>query len=107
MEAILDTVDPNASVTASTMLLPHIADRSEIYEVHYHKIGTPDSRYTDYVVIDMRYDNGYTFYEKYMALNIYTVYKEYDGLITILIRKDLVKSPLTEFGANATIIAIN
>ena len=95
MEEILDQIDPNASVTASTMLLPHLADRSEIYEVHYHKIGTPDSVYTDYVVIDMRYSNGYSFYDKYMALGVYQVYKEYDGLITILIRKDLIEYRFT------------
>ncbi len=106
MEEILDTIDPNASVTASTMLLPHIADRDEIYEVHYHKIGTQNSVYTDYVVIDMRYANGVTFCEKYMALDVYQVYKEYDGLITILIRKDLVEYRLTKFDSNATIFAI-
>ena len=89
MDEILAQIEPNASVTASTMLLPHIADRSEIYEVHYHKIGTPDSVYTDYVVIDMRYSDGNSFYDKYMALDVYTVYEEYDNLITILIRKDL------------------
>ncbi len=103
MEEILDLIEPNASVTASTMLLPHIADRDEIYEVHYHKIGTPDSVYTDYVVIDMRYSNGWSFYDEYMALDVYTVYKEYDGLITILIRKDLVEYHLTNVDINAKI----
>lgn len=84
MDEILESIDPDASVTASTMLLPHLADRSEIYEVHYHKIGTPDSIYTDYVVIDMRYSNGNSFFDKYMALGKYEVYKEYDNLIAIL-----------------------
>lgn len=89
MDEILEQIDPNASITASTMLLPHLADRSEIYEVHYHKIGTPDSVYTDYVVIDMRYSNGNSFFDKYMELDKYELYKEYDNLITVLIRKDL------------------
>ncbi len=97
MDKILDTVDPDASVTASTMLLPHIADRAEIYEVHYHKIGTEDSVYTDYVVIDMRFSNGKTFLEKYLALDVYQVYKTYDDLITILIRKDLLKYRFTNY----------
>ena len=101
MEEILNQIDPKASVTASTMLLPHIADRSEIYEVHYHKIGTDDSVYTDYVVIDMRYSNGESFLNKYMALDVYTVYKEYDGLITILIRKDLLEYRFTNFDNHA------
>ncbi len=92
MDQILDTVDPNASVTASTMLLPHLADRSEIYEVHYHKIGTPDCTYTDYVIIDMRYANGATFSEKYMDLGIYEIYRDYDGLIRILALKNFNSS---------------
>ncbi len=95
MDEILEQIDRDASVTASTMLLPHLADRSEIYEVHYHKIGTSDSVYTDYVVIDMRYSNGLSFYDEYMALDVYTVYKEYDDLITILIRKDLIEYRFT------------
>ncbi len=95
MDDILEHIDPNASVTASTMLLPHLSNRSEIYEVYYHKIGTPDSVYTDYVVIDMRYSSGNSFYDKYMSLEVYTVYKEYDGLITILIRKDLLEYRFT------------
>lgn len=49
MDAILETVPPEASVTASCMLVPHLAQRAEIYETFYHP--QPD---TDYVVLDMR-----------------------------------------------------
>lgn len=107
MNEILKTLDPDASVTASTMLLPHIADRDEIYEDHYHKIGTADSIYTDYVVLDMRYSSGASFYEKYMALDVYMVYKEYDGLITILIRKDLIQYRFTGVENSDKILKIN
>ena len=107
MNKILDTIDPDASVTASTMLLPHIADRTEIYEVHYHKIGTDDSVYTDYVVIDMRFSNGKTFLDKYLALDVYQVYKTYDGLITILIRKDLSEYRFTNFNNSGIMLKNN
>lgn len=49
MEEILDTVPDDVSVTASTVLIPHLADRLEIYEDAYHP--DPD---TDYVVLDYR-----------------------------------------------------
>lgn len=49
MEAVLDEIPQDASVTASTMLVAHLAQRDVIYEDFYHK--EPD---TDYVVLDMR-----------------------------------------------------
>lgn len=49
MDAILETVPQEASVTASCMLVPHLTQRAEIYETFYHP--QPD---TDYVVLDMR-----------------------------------------------------
>ena len=49
MDAILETVPQEASVTASCMLVPHLAQRAVIYETFYHP--QPD---TDYVVLDMR-----------------------------------------------------
>lgn len=49
MEAVLNEIPEDASVTASTMLVAHLAQRDVIYEDYYHK--EPD---TDYVVLDMR-----------------------------------------------------
>ncbi len=49
MQALLDTVPDTASVTASSMLVAHLAQRDVIYEDTYHR--TPD---TDYVVLDRR-----------------------------------------------------
>ncbi len=49
MEAVLDEIPKEASVTASTMLVAHLAQRDVIYEDFYHE--EPD---TDYVVLDMR-----------------------------------------------------
>lgn len=49
MEAILATVPDDASVTCSTFLLPHLAQRDVVYEDFYHAECD-----TDYVVLDMR-----------------------------------------------------
>lgn len=49
MIAALDTVPDDASVTASTFLIAHLAERDVIYEDTYRKI--PD---TEYVVLDNR-----------------------------------------------------
>ena len=49
MEEILDTVPEDATVTASCMLVPHLAQRDVIYELAYHKQAD-----TDYLVLDIR-----------------------------------------------------
>ncbi len=59
MEAVLDEIPKDASVTASTMLVAHLAQRDVIYEDFYHE--EPD---TDYVVLDMR-ENYAAFSETY------------------------------------------
>lgn len=51
IESYLDVIDDDASVTASTFILPHIADRREIYQL---KNGSETEADTDYVVIDLR-----------------------------------------------------
>lgn len=49
MEEILDTVPEDATVTASCMLVPHLAQRDVTYELAYHKQAD-----TDYLVLDIR-----------------------------------------------------
>ncbi len=49
MEEVLDSIPADASVAASTFLIPHLADRTHIYEVYY----TQQTEF-DYVVLDMR-----------------------------------------------------
>ncbi len=83
MEEILDTLPEDASLSVSTMLLAHVADYDEVYEVGYHK--DEKGRYktdVDFVVLDARYAHGE---EKaaYLAAG-YTVYREEKGLILIL-----------------------
>ena len=80
MEAFLEEAVPeDASVAASTFLLPHIADRNEIYEVYYHK-NKPD---IEYVVLDTRYSSYKQFYEAYTEHG-YTVVAQLDTRIMIL-----------------------
>ena len=81
MEAYLqEAVPDDVSVAASTFLLPHIADRDEIYEVFYHK-NKPD---VEYVVLDARYTSDYEkFYAAYIEQG-YTVVDRLDNRIVIL-----------------------
>ena len=80
MDAFLEEAIPDdASVAASTYLVPHLADRDEIYEVHYHQ-NKPD---IEYVVLDARYASYEKFYKQYTAHG-YTVVAELDTRIIVL-----------------------
>ncbi len=81
METFLqEAVPEDASVAASTFLLPHIADRDEIYEVYYHK-NKPD---IEYVVLDARNTTDFEkFYAAYTDLG-YTVFAKLDTRIVVL-----------------------
>lgn len=84
MNEILETIPEDVSVATSTFLLPHIADRGEIYEVAYHSARND----VDYVVLDMRqgYAEESSAYCSEFLAEGYQVLKEYDGLITILVK---------------------
>ncbi|MBQ9759943.1 MAG: DUF2079 domain-containing protein [Clostridia bacterium] len=79
MEEFLDTLPADASVAASTFLLPHIADRDVIYEVYYHG-GKAD---VDLVVLDARYTDHEKFKAQYLAEG-YTLHSELEGSILVL-----------------------
>ncbi len=80
MEAFLEESLPaDASVAASTYLLPHIADRSEIYEVYYHEYKTD----IEFVVLDIRYQSAEKFRATYLHKG-YTEYARLDDRILIL-----------------------
>lgn len=49
MEEVIDAIPQDASVAASTFLIPHLSDRTHIYEVYY----TQHTEF-DYIVLDMR-----------------------------------------------------
>ena len=84
MELLLKEIPKEASVNASTFILPHLVNRDIVYEVYYHN-DIPD---IDYVVFDIRYNDYISHYENYIN-NGYTKYKELNNKILILKNKDL------------------
>ncbi len=50
MEELLDIIPEDASVTASTFLLPHLAQREYVYDIDYHQKAD-----TDFVIIYRRF----------------------------------------------------
>ncbi len=79
MEQTLAQIPKDASVAASTCLVAHLADRSEIYETHYH--GYTDD--TDYVVLDLRFSSEGSKRAAYLRLG-YRVVEEQEGLLLVL-----------------------
>jgi hypothetical protein len=81
MEEILSTIPPDASVSCSSSLLSHIADRDEIYEIFYH--GNAGD--VDYIVLDIRGNTDRNQIQNFIRQG-YHVEKEYEKLILILIK---------------------
>ena len=79
METLLKEIPENASINASTFMLPHLVNRDIIYEVHYHN-DVPD---IDFVVLDTRYNDYLNHYQNYIESG-YTKYKEIKDKILIL-----------------------
>ena len=79
MEEILDTIPDDASVACSSMLLAHIADRDEIYELKYH--GNEGN--VDLIIYDLRYKVDEEQYKAFIEQG-YTVKEKHDGMILIL-----------------------
>lgn len=83
MDSILSGINKECSVTCSTMLLPHLADREEIYELAYHDISGENPVLTDYLIIDLRYDSPNSKeVRKYKELG-YVELAKYPGMIQI------------------------
>jgi len=51
MEEILEQIPDDASLSVSTFLLAHVADREEVYAINYHE----NEGNVDYVIFDKRY----------------------------------------------------
>ena len=86
LETYLDTVPDDASVTASTFLLPHMADRHEIYQLN-DKNETDAT--TDYVVFDLRWTENSkadTLEKAYTAKGYETLVRQ-NKLVMILEKK--------------------
>ena len=84
--ALSEVLPEDESVAASAFLLPHIADRSEIYQTKYHKTGNNYKTDISYVALDMR--AGYkTESERIMNYYLENGYRELyfdEGAIVIL-----------------------
>lgn len=79
MDEILDTIPEDASLCVSTMLLAHVADRDEVYEINYHgNVGD-----VDYVIFDARYSIDDKKLNAYLDQG-YTVKEEHKGMLLIL-----------------------
>lgn len=82
MEQILDEIPKDASVSCSTFLLAHLADRDEIYEIGYHGyVGD-----TDYVIFDGRYAVEEAQLNAFLEQG-YFVKERHEGLLLILQKK--------------------
>ncbi|MCM1363659.1 MAG: DUF2079 domain-containing protein [Faecalibacterium sp.] len=73
----IETIPDDATVTASTFFLPHMAKRSVIYEDEYHEKPS-----TEYFVLDTRYAAAKNRGQKYIDAGYELIY-ESDGLIEI------------------------
>ena len=83
LDVLLDTLPEDASLNISTMLLAHVADRDEIYEINYHG-DKPD---VDFVVFDCtsgRFDSKAQAHRDAYLAQGYSVYEEHQGLLLIL-----------------------
>ncbi len=85
--ALEEVLPEDASVTCSSFLLAHIADRDTIYELNYHKENKEYKTDTEYVVLDLRSGYSSTSLEAaefYKTKGYTEIYKE-DGAILILV----------------------
>ena len=83
MEEVLATIPEDASVSCSAFLLPHLANRDEVYEIYYHG-GEYD---TDYVIFDATRSIDQKDINAYLRHG-YVILEEYDGLLIILVKAE-------------------
>lgn len=86
MEEILDTIPENASVNASTFLVPYLADRDVIYEIDYHGNETD----IEYVVVDLRFGSEKSTISYYNSQGYETYAFEEDLLLILKFNPDYV-----------------
>ena len=81
-EQCLSEISSLASINASSRLIPHIANRSVIYEIGFH--GTKDD--VDYVAVDLRYENYPNVKIDYLNYGYKIVYD--DQKLLLLLKKE-------------------
>jgi hypothetical protein len=79
MDEILDSIPTEASVACPGYILPHVANRREVYELYYH--GNEGD--VDYIVLDGRSSVDKKLLETFLRQG-YVVWQENEGLLTIL-----------------------
>ena len=91
MTETLDAIPRDASVAATTFLVPHLSDHTELYETYYHiEIGRIKTE-CDYYAFDLRYGAGEKAERQiaYLLSHGYVEYIRHEGAILVLIRSDL------------------
>ena len=83
MEESLASVPSDASVCASAFLLPHLSDRSVLYETYYHTFR--EGEILDYIILDARlgtYDGEREKFES-LGYKITQTVKKYDKMLIV------------------------
>lgn len=85
--ALEEVLPEDSSVTCSSFLLAHIADRDVIYELNYHKENKEYKTDTEYIVLDMRSGYAKTSQEAadFFISKGYTEFYKDEGTILILV----------------------
>ena len=85
--ALEEVLPEDSSVTCSSFLLAHIADRDVIYELNYHKENKEYKTDTEYIVLDMRSGYAKTSQEAadFFISKGYTEFYKDEGAILILV----------------------
>ncbi len=84
--ALEEKLPDDASVAASTFLIPHIYERDEIYEVSYHKENDEYKTDIEYVVLDMRYRDESLPIARFYLKNGYEI-SYYDEVNILILKK--------------------
>lgn len=81
IDEVLEQIPEEASVSASTFFIPHLADQKELYELGMTK------QTTTYYAIDLRFDEGQKAL-KAMSPEEYDTLVQHDNIVALLRRKE-------------------
>lgn len=93
----LDTIPKDASVCATTFLVPHLSDHTELYETYYHLSAGQIKTDCDYYVFDVRHgpDERETRQINRLLENGYREVFRRDNAILVLTRLSAEEDPFT------------
>lgn len=88
--ALEEVLPEDSSVTCSSFIVAHIADRNSVFELNYHKEDNEYKTDTEYIVLDMR--SGYAKESKeaadFFVSNGYEEFYKDEGAVLILVNKN-------------------